>query len=787
MHAIWVLLLSDKEFMHAYKHGIVVECADGILRRLFPRLLTYSADYPEKVLLASIKYLGRCPCPRCLVEKKQIPEMGTIRDMKRRERLARVDTAHLQHDVNRAREYMFQNGVPATGASVEGKLGATSRVPTRNAFSLLLLALGINFYLLFVVDLLHEFELGVAKAVITHLIRIMYALAGDTITIFNERFRSVPTFGRDTIRKFHNNVSDLKKLAARDYEDILQCAMPVFEGLFPSPFDGYIQDLLFDLAEWHAYAKLRMHTDSTIASFRTATASLGQQMRKFSNKTCAAFFTKETPREEAARHRRAAAKLAKSTGSTSGNPPPAPRPRTSGAKRRKFNLFTYKYHSLADYIWHIIHFGTTDSYSTQIGELEHRRVKRFYVRSNKNKYARQCARHERRERMLSKRKIRNAKGKAKAQEKTTSLSVASAKATPSLAFSDSDKLAFTSPKAHHHISESNRFKQDIPSWLGANAEDPALKDFLPRLKGHLLSRLLQRPYTGDEDEFTADQLRQVCFKNNRLYRHKVIRVNYTTYDVRRAQDSLNPRTHADFMVLGHDEGLDAYPYWFGRIVGVFHAEVLHTGDQSTSAEPQRMEFLWVRWFLRDTTHKSGSKAKRLCRIAFDDDEDYAFGFLDPKEIIRAVHLIPAFAHGRSGDALGPSLIRHPREKDEDWNFYYVSRWVDRDMFMRFRGGGVGHRYARAFEHQLGEMAEMDELVVEDEDDTPIPEANAAGPGSDSEGQTDSEGDDPEGGEEDEEESDGDEGYDSNEGDQGLGAEDGDEHDDPDEDAQYAGM
>lgn len=199
------------------------------------------------------------------------------------------------------------------------------------------------------------------------------------------------------------------------------------------------------------------------------------------------------------------------------------------------------------------------------------------------------------------------------------------------------------------------------------------QDFLPRLKGHLLSRLLDCPYTGDEEKFTAEQLRQVCFKNNRLYRHKVICVNYTTYDVRRAQDSLNPRTHADFMVLGHDEGPDVYPYWFGRIVGVFHADVLHTGAQSTSPEPQRMDFLWVRWFVRDTTYKSGSKAKCLCRITFDDDTDYAFGFLDPQEIIRAVHLTPAFAHGRSAEALGPSLVRHPRENDEDWNFYYVSR------------------------------------------------------------------------------------------------------------------
>jgi hypothetical protein len=35
-------------------------------------------------------------------------------------------------------------------------------------------------------------------------------------------FRMVPTFGLDTIRKFTNNVSGLKQLAARDFEDILQ-------------------------------------------------------------------------------------------------------------------------------------------------------------------------------------------------------------------------------------------------------------------------------------------------------------------------------------------------------------------------------------------------------------------------------------------------------------------------------------------------------------------------------------------------------------------------------------
>ena len=36
------------------------------------------------------------------------------------------------------------------------------------------------------------------------------------------RFDSVPTFGRDTIRKLPGKVSELNKLAARDYEDLLQ-------------------------------------------------------------------------------------------------------------------------------------------------------------------------------------------------------------------------------------------------------------------------------------------------------------------------------------------------------------------------------------------------------------------------------------------------------------------------------------------------------------------------------------------------------------------------------------
>jgi hypothetical protein len=39
------------------------------------------------------------------------------------------------------------------------------------------------------------------------------------------RFRQVPSYGNGVIRKFTNNTSEMKKLAARDFEDILQVSI----------------------------------------------------------------------------------------------------------------------------------------------------------------------------------------------------------------------------------------------------------------------------------------------------------------------------------------------------------------------------------------------------------------------------------------------------------------------------------------------------------------------------------------------------------------------------------
>jgi hypothetical protein len=46
-HIQWTYLLDDA-FVHAFEHGMEITCADGVRRRIYPRIFTYSADYPEK-------------------------------------------------------------------------------------------------------------------------------------------------------------------------------------------------------------------------------------------------------------------------------------------------------------------------------------------------------------------------------------------------------------------------------------------------------------------------------------------------------------------------------------------------------------------------------------------------------------------------------------------------------------------------------------------------------------------------------------------------------------------
>lgn len=150
--------------------------------------------------MATIRNLGGCPCPRCLIPKSRVQNLGSSLDIKQRKTLERKDDSSRQSKITISRSLIYDRGYGVRSNAVENLLKEHSLVPTsvhvhhcrivvrvlttifQNAFSERLGCLGFNLFVMLVVDLMHEFELGVWKALFTHLIRILSAAgAGDAL------------------------------------------------------------------------------------------------------------------------------------------------------------------------------------------------------------------------------------------------------------------------------------------------------------------------------------------------------------------------------------------------------------------------------------------------------------------------------------------------------------------------------------------------------------------------------------------------------------------------------
>ncbi len=143
MHGSWNVILDD-DFIHACTYGIVIMCIDGIERRVYPRIFTYSADYPEKfvlspavldvitdltirVSLATIRDNGLFPCHRCLISKSAIHKLGCPSDIAVRLQNTRSFLVGL---VKKARKLIYKDAKAINGSGVDDILKGFSGVPT---------------------------------------------------------------------------------------------------------------------------------------------------------------------------------------------------------------------------------------------------------------------------------------------------------------------------------------------------------------------------------------------------------------------------------------------------------------------------------------------------------------------------------------------------------------------------------------------------------------------------------------------------------------------------------
>lgn len=102
-----------------------------IIQRSFPLpsnlLIT---DQIRRALLANIRDMGGCPCPRCLVTNDELSGLGTANDAQFCTERLRIDSRALCFDINAARRLIYQAGYAVNGDAVNGVMNEKSYVPT---------------------------------------------------------------------------------------------------------------------------------------------------------------------------------------------------------------------------------------------------------------------------------------------------------------------------------------------------------------------------------------------------------------------------------------------------------------------------------------------------------------------------------------------------------------------------------------------------------------------------------------------------------------------------------
>jgi hypothetical protein len=83
----------------------------------------------SRVAVASIRDMGKFPCPRCLIPLSHVHRLGTSLDRKQRQSLARIDDHARRFDIKTAREIIYQKNYAVNSEHVEKILQGQSLVP----------------------------------------------------------------------------------------------------------------------------------------------------------------------------------------------------------------------------------------------------------------------------------------------------------------------------------------------------------------------------------------------------------------------------------------------------------------------------------------------------------------------------------------------------------------------------------------------------------------------------------------------------------------------------------
>lgn len=121
----------------------------------------------------------------------------------------------------------------------------------------------------------------------------------------------------------------------------------------------------------------------------------------------------------------------------------------------------------------------------------------------------------------------------------------------------------------------------------------------------------------------------------------------------------------------NDMGDRGHRYAYGKILDIYHVNVITIGVGMVDYTPLRMEFLWIRWY-EHVDELSSWETSTLDRVRFPPlSNNCSFDFLDPADVLRGCHVIPSFASRKKHlNGLGSSACAGDKG---DWREYYINQ------------------------------------------------------------------------------------------------------------------